>query len=93
MDFSGDVADFLADFGVPVSWNNTTITAIFKDEFHEVLLEGIGVESADPQLICSSADVAAAAQGQTATVGGVAYYIRGVHPDGTGITILILSRD
>jgi hypothetical protein len=39
-----------------------------------------------------STDVPGAAQGDAVTVGATAYAVRGVQPDGTGMTLLLLER-
>lgn len=67
----------------------TLINVIFDDGFRAVE----NLESAAPQAHCKASDVAAAAHGDTLQVGGATYTIRGIQPDGTGMTVLILSED
>jgi hypothetical protein len=66
-----------------------TIKGIFDDTFQVVE----GVESSGPSFLCATADVSAAAHGDTIVVSGATYYIRGIQPDGTGTTLLILSKE
>lgn len=86
-------AFFDIDLGVSATYTHggvpATITVIFDNAF--VAVEG--VESLGPAATCKTSDVASAAHGDTLVIGGVTYNITGVHPDGTGITILMLSRD
>lgn len=74
--------------GVP-----STVVGIFDAEFAAVDLQaGVEVESTRPQFMCRTADVAAAAHGETLVIGAITYTIRGAHPDGTGVTTLILEK-
>lgn len=50
------------------------------------------VESRKPVFICKSADVQFVSRGSTATTSNAAVYkVRGIQPDGTGMTKLILE--
>lgn len=67
----------------------TTITVDFGNAFRVVA----GVESFGPQALCASADVTDAVHGSTLEIGGVTYFVIGIQPDGTGMTLLILSKE
>jgi len=90
------LADFTAsaDFGVAAVWSvgAASVDGIF-DAGYQAATQGAfaGVESARFTFTCSAADVPTAAHGQTMTINSVAYVIRGVHPDGTGMVLLDLQ--
>lgn len=67
-----------------------TINVIFDNEFSVMGIPGI--EEAQPQAQCKTSDVPAAVHNDTLTIGGVVYYIKGIEPDGLGVTTLILSK-
>ncbi|HLB00905.1 MAG TPA: hypothetical protein VJO14_05935 [Bacteroidota bacterium] len=70
---------------VPVIFGNEYVVAQGPGE------QGIGTSA--PTALCKTADVPAAAEGDTLTIDGMTYRILEVQPDGTGITLLILSKD
>lgn len=89
------LAPFFVDFGIEVSTDTGRVfTGIIDANF-----AGIGdpapVESAALQLICRSQDVIdhEIAAGTVLTVEETSYTVRGVQPDGTGITTLILEAE
>ena len=53
---------------------------------------GDRLESAQPQCLARSTDVADLAHGCTITIGAGSYVVAGLQPDGTGITTVILER-
>lgn len=73
----------------PAGGQAKTINCIFDDAFAAVQ----GVESSDPQVLVKDSDVIDVKHGDTLAVAGTTYKVRGIHPDGTGITTLILSKD
>ena len=46
-----------------------------------------------PEAHCKSADVAAVVYGTKISIRGIEYNVAGIHPDGSGITVLLLSTD
>lgn len=66
-----------------------TIKGIFDNEYLAVQ----GVESLYPVFRTATSDVADAAHNDTLVINGTTYYITGIQPDGTGVTLLILSKD
>ncbi len=94
---TNDLAVFLADFGVSATYTHAgtpaTISVIFDNEYVPANLGGIEVESLGPAATCKTSDVSNAAHGDTVVINSVTYYITGVHPDGTGMTVLLLSRN
>jgi len=49
------------------------------------------VESTEPTLLARTADVSSLAHGDTLTISAVNYTVRGIQPDGTGMTQIMLS--
>ncbi len=92
------LAPFFTDFAVdavytPSSGTASTIKVIFDNKSMDIQVEDGSFEFSGPQAICKSSDVSSAAHNDTLVIGGVTYYITGIHPDGTGLTTLILSKD
>ncbi len=65
-----------------------SFSAIFDQQYAEIE----GVDSAAPAVHCLSSDVSNAKQGDTVVVQSVTYSVISVQPDGTGVVVLILSR-
>jgi len=87
----------LADFGeaatfTPAGGSSSAITVIF-DNAYEAVDTGGGVSFAvrQPRVTARTADLPGVSEGDTLTIGGTAYVIRIVMPDGTGITELMLE--
>jgi hypothetical protein len=70
---------------IPVIFGNEYVVARGSEE--------VGVGTSAPTALCKTADVPAAAEGDTLTIDGMTYHILEVQPDGTGVTLLILSKD
>jgi hypothetical protein len=69
------------------------ITVIFNEPFHVQAVGGIEYQSKDPSVLCKSVDVIDADSSAEIIYKTVTYHVIEVQPDGTGITILILSLD
>jgi len=68
------------------------VPGIFDNEYVTVFDgEDASVESSGPVFMCRTADVSAAAHGDTLAISGTVYTVRGVQPDGTGMTTLRLE--
>lgn len=94
MAFTEDLAQFLDtdDFAVAATYNgSTTVNGILDQEYYEVGVGDAGVESSQPVFLCRTADVPAAAHGDTLLIDAITYKVRGVQPDGTGLTRLALK--
>lgn len=72
-----------------------TIQVIFDNEYQAAQFAQAEseIESSGPQATCREADVAGVAHGDTLSIRGVTYSVAEVHPDGTGLMVLILSKD
>lgn len=80
-------SDEFADDGVLNSI--TAIKVIFDDGF----VAAQGRESSSPTALCISTDVADVVHGNTLEINGTTYFVTGIQPDGTGTTLLILSKE
>ena len=70
--------------------DNVAVAGIFDNGYAAVLG---GVATLVPQFVLAAADAARAKQGSTLRmVGGNAYRVSNIEPDGTGVTTLILER-
>ncbi len=94
-DLEDDLDIFLDDeeFAVDVILNSVTIQGIFDNEFLQALEDNIGVETTHPQGQFKTSDVSSAVHGDTMTINSVVYNIIGIQPDGTGMTLILLSED
>lgn len=83
------------DTGRPLQIDNapsTSINVVFIEAFEQPAPLGIGHENTGPSAITRTADVANAARNDVLLVGGVYYYVLKAQKDGTGLTLLELSR-
>lgn len=80
----------ISRFGTSAFFGSTCITGILDNEY---LVSGsdLGVESTSPAFTCKTSDVSCVSHGDTLNIGTDEYTVRGVQPDGTGMTVLILE--
>ena len=88
-----DIEAFFTDSGVAATFKGTAISVVFDNAYKVIDALTGGIASSAPQAICKSADVAAAVPGDTLIIGSTTYYVTEVEPDGSGITVLTLSKD
>jgi len=89
---NADRTAMLADYGTTVTKTDaSTFTAIFDNDFLAVDVDESEVESSEPTLLARTADVSSLAHGDTLTISAVIYTVRGIQPDGTGMTQIMLS--
>ena len=98
MPFTENFAEFLQvrDFATTAVWSvgSTPVNLIFDSEYSEAQLGLIaGIEGARMVAFVSASSMATVARGQTLTMGGLTYTIRGIQPDGTGMIVLVLEED
>lgn len=91
MPFTDDTSDFFAvsDFAEQVTIAGAAVNAIFDSTYARV---GTLLSTSDPALWCQSADVAGVVRGAAVVVRSIAYTVRDIQPDGTGVTVLQLER-
>ncbi len=77
------------------SRSGATINCIFDDAFEVAVEGGQGVETSAPQVIAKDSDVTGIVQGDTLTrvSNSVVYKVTKPMPDGTGMTVVLLSQD
>lgn len=80
---------------MPSGGQARSVRAIFDNEYQAAQFAQAEseIESSGPKATCREGDVAGVAHGDTLQVRGVTYSVAEVHPDGTGLVVLILSRD
>ncbi len=82
--------DVAGGFAVTATVGAASFPVIFDNGYQSAL--GGMVESTGPQCMAKSADVSTVVQGTSITINAVAYKVREVQPDGTGVTVLFLER-
>ena len=89
--FAEDLSAFFssAEFATAATLGGGGSVQVIFDKSYAGSLGGL-VESAGPQCVAMSSDVAAIVQGSTITINATVYTVTGVEPDGTGITVLQL---
>ncbi len=95
-DMLSDLDDVFLDtdeHAVEVTYNAATIIDIFDDEFSGAANDNISVETTVPQVLVKTSDVPSVAHGETMTINSIAYKVIGKQPDGTGVTLILLSQD
>lgn len=76
-------APFFADFGVLATLpSGAEVRGIFDNGF----VDAFGVAETEKAFTAATADVSALVYGHTVTIGGTAYTVAEVQPDGTGMT-------
>jgi len=89
---AADRTAMLADYGSTVTKADaSTFVAIFDNDFLAVDVDESEVESTEPTLLARTADVSGLAHGDSLTISAVSYTVRGIQPDGTGMTQIMLS--
>lgn len=69
-----------------------TVAVIFNDPSKSVEINNTDIEEPAPFLQAPTALLAAVKRGDTATVNGATYRVERIHPDGTGISIVLLAE-
>lgn len=93
MAFTEDLSAFfdVAGFAVAALYQGvTTVDGIFDADYAEPL--GNIAEGRSPVFIYRSADLPSVAHGHTLVINATTYLVRGVEPDGTGVTLLRLEE-
>jgi hypothetical protein len=92
MAFVEDLAPFFStdDFAVDATLGGVDVRVIFDAAYLEPL--GNMVEGVGPVATIATADAASAAHGTNLVIGATTYKVRGIEPDGTGVTLLRLEK-
>jgi hypothetical protein len=93
MAFTEDLDAFLDtdEFAVTATLAGGAVSVIFDKAYLAAL--GGQADATEPMCLLKSSDVTAHALafGSAITIAGTAYTVRGIHPDGTGLTSLLLE--
>ena len=81
------------EFAVDVLYKAATIQGIFDDEFVTSVAGEYGVESSVPQVLVKTSDVPTPIPDELMTINSVVYKILNGNPDGTGLTVILLTRN
>jgi hypothetical protein len=76
-------------FAVSATLAGVSVQGIFDNEYYEPMGE---VQGASPVFTLPTASASTAAHGQSLVIGATTYKVRGVEPDGTGVTLLRLEK-
>lgn len=91
MPFAETLAPMFADFGVDGTLAGAPVRVIF-DAAGAGNLQGVGMIAADPQVTVPTACVPASPHGAALIVPQGRYVVREHLPDGTGMSVLTLTR-
>lgn len=84
--------DNVQGFAVDAVYNGTTIQVIFDKAWFQDTPGSAGITATQPMALAIESDVPSAAPGDTLVISSVTYTVTEVHPDGTGLTMLLLRR-
>lgn len=90
--FSLDDFSVQAVFKVNGTGSGTSILVNFFEEGDDIITEGGYVEVKSPTAMCKSSDVTGADDDSIIIIDGTTYYVINSYPDGSGVTVLILSK-
>jgi len=76
------------EFAVSATLAGVSVTGIFDNGYFEPFGE---VEGRQPTFTLPTSSAPSAAHGQALVIGAATYKVRGVEPDGTGVTVLRLE--
>jgi hypothetical protein len=94
MFYEMDLAGFFADFGEPAIVKGNEISVIFDDTYATVTPMDLEIGTSLPRATAKTADVETLVQGDILEIRNVSYRIKGPpESDGTGMTVLNLTRD
>jgi hypothetical protein len=85
--FAEDTSLFMSDFAITARIGVNEVAGILSQAY----VESGFVESSAPIFTCKTLDIDGVVHGNTVTTGEDNYKIRGIKPDGTGMTTLILE--
>lgn len=85
-------AALLATFGEAITIAGVAKTGIYSGPYEEVAMQGGAVEGYAPHVLVKNADAAGVTHGTAVVARGVTYYVVNIHPDGEGMTALVLSQ-
>ena len=78
-----------ADFAVDARWNGTVMLTGIFDAAGTSTLDVSGI---DPRFQCAAREVVGMRRGDTLSIGGTTYKVKGLEPDGTGVVVIPLEE-
>lgn len=91
MAFVEDLAPYFADFGEVGTLAGEAVSVIF-DALPDQVLGGVGMAAPQPQVQIATASVPSSVEGAALVVAAGSYTVREHIPDGTGMSLLMLTR-
>lgn len=91
MAFVEDLTPYFADFGDAGTLDGVAVRVIF-DAAVQGQLGGVGMLAAQPQVQIASASVPASPEGKALVIPQGSYIVREHLPDGTGLSVLTLTK-
>ena len=93
MAFAEDLTAFLStnDFAVMATVNGAQVAVIYTADYTPASVGSFGMASSSPAIELRTQDVPPSPAGKPVTVNGAAYTIAEHQPDGTGMSVLILT--
>lgn len=85
-----DLTPFFQEFAEECLLDGVVVRCIFDNGYANALGMMAGT---DPALQCPTSAIGPDLRDKPAVVRGVAYHVKAVRPDGTGVTFLDLERD
>lgn len=89
--------DCTTGFASMCSWEPTGETSYYVCGIFDRPVDEVDAivthEAAKPTLTVATHDVPRAKQGDSVVINGTRYYVSAAKPDGTGVTVLVLSTD
>ena len=79
---------FLADFGSEATVAGEAVLGIYD----HAAIDALGIMGEGPTLACATADIGSPAYGAAVSVDGIEYTVAAARADGTGWTVLTLSK-
>ncbi|OWW18413.1 head-tail joining protein [Noviherbaspirillum denitrificans] len=89
--FVENTAPFFSDFGVAAMLDGVSVRGIFDNAYSHAGA-GVGMAVSNPAFTLGTESVPANPVGKLLIVGSVTYAIAEHHPDGTGMSILLLEE-
>ena len=92
--FVEDLSPFFADFGQPATVGGQAVQGVFDNGYALGAagpFAGMGIATTQPRLTCATASLPADPVGAAVVVGAASYTVAEHHPDGTGMSVLLLE--
>ncbi|HUX58126.1 MAG TPA: hypothetical protein VMV77_14205 [Bacteroidales bacterium] len=86
------------DFAIEITYTPSggdpvVISGIYDNETEGFNIQTNQLEAGGPKILVKDSDITGVAIGDTVIKDSITYYIRGIAPDGSGMTVLTLSED